>query len=107
METIGIDPQRQLQGKGVPQLGAREEVVGLSSLPRRAVMGGKPASTVATQRLSTTTSQAQMWGIPKALAEPLESHSTELINRPGIGFSELAGCMLSWLDVLEDLRQTT
>ncbi|CAE7829280.1 unnamed protein product [Symbiodinium sp. CCMP2592] len=47
----------------------------------------------------------QVLASPQALGDILEAYNTELINRPGIGFSELAGSLLSWLDVVQDLGQ--
>ena len=43
----------------------------------------------------------QTVGSPLSLAELRRNFSTGLF----IGFSELAGCILSWLDVVEDLGE--
>ena len=42
---------------------------------------------------------------PEAFASTLAPNNTELINRPGIGLSELAGCLINLNEVLEGLAK--
>ena len=48
-----------------------------------------------------TLAKPQVLASPQAAAEVLDARNTEIVNRPGYGLSELAGCLLSWLDSVE------
>ena len=44
----------------------------------------------------------QMWAAPDLLGDVLQASNTELINRPGIGYSEYAGCLENLHTVIQE-----